>query len=118
MAATVLGGEQANVVVSVFMTVLIASLLFDSVIALHSTSSESQTVASRLHLSARKLQFQGDHDKSKDQKPKAMLIGSTAPTCTYNECKGCKYRCRAEQIPVDGNDPLNSAYRYKCICHR
>ncbi|XP_021776362.1 uncharacterized protein LOC110740193 [Chenopodium quinoa] len=118
MAATMLGGEQANIVVSMFMTVLIASLLFDSVIALHSTSSESQTVASRIHLSARKLQFQGTHDKSEDQNPKGMLIGSTAPTCTYNECKGCKYRCRAEQIPVDGNDPLNSAYRYKCVCHR
>ncbi|KNA18370.1 hypothetical protein SOVF_071430 [Spinacia oleracea] len=114
MAGTVLVGEQANVVVSVFMTVFIASLLVNSVIASHSTSSESQLVASNLLLSARKLHFQGSHD----QNARRMLIGSTAPTCTYNECRGCKYRCRAEQIPVDGNDPLNSAYRYKCVCHR
>ncbi|KAL6344370.1 hypothetical protein AAG906_039626 [Vitis piasezkii] len=46
------------------------------------------------------------------------MIGSTAPTCTYNECKGCKFKCRAEQIPVDGNDPIHSAYHYKCMCHR
>ncbi|KAG9447938.1 hypothetical protein H6P81_014066 [Aristolochia fimbriata] len=47
-----------------------------------------------------------------------FLIGSTAPICTYNECRGCKYRCRAEQIPVDANDPINSAYHYRCVCHR
>ncbi|KAJ7961653.1 EPIDERMAL PATTERNING FACTOR-like protein 9, partial [Quillaja saponaria] len=47
-----------------------------------------------------------------------LMIGSTAPTCTYNECRGCKYRCRAEQVPVEGNDPINSAYHYRCVCHR
>ncbi|CAH2079373.1 unnamed protein product [Thlaspi arvense] len=46
------------------------------------------------------------------------LIGSTAPTCTYNECRGCRYKCRAEQVPVEGNDPINSAYHYRCVCHR
>ncbi|KAL3604660.1 hypothetical protein D5086_005519 [Populus alba] len=49
---------------------------------------------------------------------KRLMIGSTAPTCTYNECRGCKYKCRAEQVPVEGNDPIHSAYHYKCICHR
>ncbi|KAG8387312.1 hypothetical protein BUALT_Bualt02G0008200 [Buddleja alternifolia] len=49
---------------------------------------------------------------------KRLLIGSVAPTCTYNECRGCKYKCRAEQVPVEGNDPINSAYHYKCVCHR
>ncbi|PIN01133.1 hypothetical protein CDL12_21658 [Handroanthus impetiginosus] len=49
---------------------------------------------------------------------KRLLIGSVAPTCTYNECKGCKYKCRAEQVPVEGNDPINSPYHYKCVCHR
>ncbi|CAK7349428.1 unnamed protein product [Dovyalis caffra] len=44
---------------------------------------------------------------------KRLMIGSTAPTCTYNECRGCKYKCRAEQVPVEGNDPINSAYHYK-----
>nr|GMD18742.1 cysteine-rich repeat secretory protein 55-like [Ipomoea batatas] len=50
--------------------------------------------------------------------PRRMMIGSVAPTCTYNECKGCKYKCRAEQVPVEGNDPINSPYHYKCVCHR
>ncbi|OIT31843.1 PREDICTED: EPIDERMAL PATTERNING FACTOR-like protein 9 [Nicotiana attenuata] len=45
-------------------------------------------------------------------------IGSVAPTCTYNECRGCKHKCRAEQVPVEGNDPMNSPYHYKCVCHR
>ncbi|CAN8324123.1 unnamed protein product [Cochlearia groenlandica] len=46
------------------------------------------------------------------------MIGSTAPTCTYNECRGCIYKCRAEQVPVEGNDPINSSYHYRCVCHR
>ncbi|CAH1433121.1 unnamed protein product [Lactuca virosa] len=46
------------------------------------------------------------------------LIGSVIPTCTFNECRGCRYRCRAEQVPVEGNDPRNSAYHYRCVCHR
>ncbi|XP_031101088.1 uncharacterized protein LOC116005012 [Ipomoea triloba] len=50
--------------------------------------------------------------------PRRLMIGSVAPTCTYNECKGCKYKCRAEQVPVEGNDPINSPYHYKCVCHR
>uniref|UniRef100_A0A7N0TRX9 Stomagen C-terminal domain-containing protein n=1 Tax=Kalanchoe fedtschenkoi TaxID=63787 RepID=A0A7N0TRX9_KALFE len=45
-----------------------------------------------------------------------LMIGSTMPTCTYNECRRCKYRCIAEQIPVEGNDPINSAYHYRCVC--
>ncbi|KAF5726554.1 EPIDERMAL PATTERNING FACTOR-like protein 9 [Tripterygium wilfordii] len=47
-----------------------------------------------------------------------VMIGSTAPTCTYNECRGCKYKCTAEQVPVEGNDPINSPYHYRCVCHR
>ncbi|PIN20948.1 hypothetical protein CDL12_06372 [Handroanthus impetiginosus] len=31
---------------------------------------------------------------------------------------GCRYKCRAEQVPVEGNDPINSPYHYKCVCHR
>ncbi|XP_042435191.1 EPIDERMAL PATTERNING FACTOR-like protein 9 [Zingiber officinale] len=46
------------------------------------------------------------------------LIGSMAPICTYNECRGCRFKCSAEQIPVDASDPMNSAYRYQCVCHR
>ncbi|MCL7035064.1 hypothetical protein MKW94_011599, partial [Papaver nudicaule] len=54
----------------------------------------------------------------KKRNSRRLMIGSTAPTCTYNECRGCKFRCRAEQIPVDANDPVNSAYHYRCVCHR
>ncbi|XP_040383116.1 uncharacterized protein LOC121055210 [Oryza brachyantha] len=45
------------------------------------------------------------------------LIGSKAPTCTYNECRGCRRRCSVQEVPVDANDPMNSAYHYRCICH-
>nr|GEX79805.1 epidermal patterning factor-like protein 9 [Tanacetum cinerariifolium] len=45
------------------------------------------------------------------------MIGSVKPSCTYNECRGCKSRCRAVQVPVEGNDPINSAYHYRCVCH-
>ncbi|XP_078447519.1 stomagen [Wolffia australiana] len=47
-----------------------------------------------------------------------LMIGSTAPTCSFNECRGCRFSCSAEQVPVDANDPINSAYHYRCICHR
>ncbi|RLN03361.1 hypothetical protein C2845_PM13G23200 [Panicum miliaceum] len=46
-----------------------------------------------------------------------MLIGSRAPTCTYNECRGCRHRCSVQEVPIDASDPVNSAYHYKCICH-
>ncbi|CAO2202622.1 unnamed protein product [Urochloa humidicola] len=46
-----------------------------------------------------------------------MLVGSRAPTCTYNECRGCRHRCSIQEVPIDASDPINSAYHYKCICH-
>ncbi|KAL6644493.1 hypothetical protein ACP70R_016101 [Stipagrostis hirtigluma subsp. patula] len=45
------------------------------------------------------------------------LVGSRAPTCTYNECRGCRHRCSVQEVPIDASDPINSAYRYKCVCH-
>ncbi|XP_058755143.1 EPIDERMAL PATTERNING FACTOR-like protein 9 [Vicia villosa] len=54
----------------------------------------------------------------KTRNSRRLMIGSTAPTCTYNECRGCRYKCRAEQVPVEGNDPINSPYHYRCVCHR
>ncbi|XP_062104165.1 uncharacterized protein LOC133815309 [Humulus lupulus] len=57
-------------------------------------------------------------EKRKKNGPRRLMIGSTAPTCTYNECRGCRFKCRAEQVPVEGNDPINSAYHYRCVCHR
>ncbi|KAJ4729073.1 Epidermal patterning factor-like protein 9 [Melia azedarach] len=58
------------------------------------------------------------NEENMKRNSRRLMIGSTAPTCTYNECRGCKYKCRAEQVPVEGNDPINSAYHYKCVCHR
>ncbi|KAG6530155.1 hypothetical protein ZIOFF_012377 [Zingiber officinale] len=46
-----------------------------------------------------------------------LMIGSRVPLCTYNECRGCRFKCSAEQVPVDESDPINSAYRYRCRCH-
>ncbi|CAN6462670.1 unnamed protein product [Victoria cruziana] len=64
---------------------------------------------------------EGDFQETRlgsDRNARRLLIGSTAPICTYNECRGCKTRCSAEQVPVNANDPINSAYRYRCVCHR
>ncbi|CAL0302813.1 unnamed protein product [Lupinus luteus] len=66
----------------------------------------------------RKPSFQGTNEAWKMRNSRRLMIGSTAPTCTYNECRSCKYKCRAEQVPVEGNDPINSPYHYRCICHR
>ncbi|XP_039039377.1 EPIDERMAL PATTERNING FACTOR-like protein 9 [Hibiscus syriacus] len=63
-------------------------------------------------------ELQGSNEGKMKRNSRRLMIGSTAPTCTYNECRGCKYKCRAEQVPIEGNDPINSAYRYKCVCHR
>ncbi|CAM0911921.1 unnamed protein product [Alopecurus aequalis] len=46
-----------------------------------------------------------------------QLVGSRAPTCTYNECRGCRHRCSARGVPIDVADPMNSAYHYRCFCH-
>ncbi|KAG0480934.1 hypothetical protein HPP92_011792 [Vanilla planifolia] len=46
------------------------------------------------------------------------MVGSMAPHCTYNECRGCRFKCTAELVPVDAGDPISSAYRYRCVCHR
>ncbi|KAA8550552.1 hypothetical protein F0562_002236 [Nyssa sinensis] len=64
------------------------------------------------------LQAQGSSRRWMNRNSRRLMIGSTAPTCTYNECRGCKYKCIAEQVPVEGNDPINSPYHYKCVCHR
>ncbi|AES78992.1 putative stomagen [Medicago truncatula] len=67
----------------------------------------------------RELSLKGSINEAwKQRNSRRLMIGSTAPTCTYNECRGCKYRCRAEQVPVEGNDPINSPYHYRCVCHR
>ncbi|WOK94506.1 hypothetical protein Cni_G03210 [Canna indica] len=47
-----------------------------------------------------------------------VMVGSRVPLCTYYECRGCRFKCSAEQVPVDASDPINSSYHYKCVCHR
>ncbi|MCD9646979.1 hypothetical protein HAX54_037256, partial [Datura stramonium] len=42
-----------------------------------------------------------------DQWPKLHL---------YNECRGCKHKCRAEQVPVEGNDPMKSPLTKLQMC--
>ncbi|KAL3531053.1 hypothetical protein ACH5RR_010375 [Cinchona calisaya] len=58
--------------------------------------------------SEQELQFQKNLGTIINKNSKRLMIGSVAPTCTYNECRGCKYKCRAEQVPVEGNDPIHS----------
>ncbi|KAK9669840.1 hypothetical protein RND81_13G158300 [Saponaria officinalis] len=109
MEARMIKVEGCNYVkVLLLIMVLIPTLLIIPVNAAHPELSDTQILTSDQNSPLQKIEFQG----------RRMLIGSTAPTCTYNECRGCKFRCRAEQVPVDGNDPVNSAYRYKCVCHR
>ncbi|XP_054779601.1 EPIDERMAL PATTERNING FACTOR-like protein 9 [Prosopis cineraria] len=62
--------------------------------------------------------LQEKEEEWRKRNSRRLMIGSTAPICTYNECRGCKYKCRAEQVPVEGNDPVNSPYHYRCVCHR
>ncbi|GMI76208.1 STOMAGEN, Epidermal Patterning Factor like-9 [Hibiscus trionum] len=74
-----------------------------------------------LFLSAHLVQgcrAEGSNEAKMKRSWRRLMIGSTAPTCTYNECRGCKSKCSAQQVPVEGNDPINSAYHYKCVCHR
>ncbi|GMH29100.1 hypothetical protein Nepgr_030943 [Nepenthes gracilis] len=79
-------------------------------------AADSETTPQLPHGGLR-MQKQRNAGMTGEWNSRRTLIGSMAPTCTY-ECRGCKYRCRAEQVPVDGNDPINSPYRYKCVCHR
>ncbi|XP_047058884.1 uncharacterized protein LOC124666387 isoform X2 [Lolium rigidum] len=62
--------------------------------------------------------MKGLNEEKQPKYARRLMIGSTAPMCTYNECRGCRFKCTAEQVPVDANDPMNSAYHYKCVCHR
>ncbi|KAI4356313.1 hypothetical protein L6164_000345 [Bauhinia variegata] len=78
---------------------------------------KTEAVVSQSSQPQRVLSLQGSHEAWTMRNSRRLMIGSTAPTCTYNECKGCKFKCRAEQVPVEGNDPVNSPYHYRCVCH-
>ncbi|PSR86312.1 Stomagen like [Actinidia chinensis var. chinensis] len=101
-------------------------LFFTIIFAAHVIQGSSRTPFSvpsieslrRSSASETELPQPGGFEPWVSRNSRRLMIGSTAPTCTYNECRGCKYKCRAEQVPVEGNDPINSAYHYKCVCHR
>ncbi|XP_030472736.1 EPIDERMAL PATTERNING FACTOR-like protein 9 [Syzygium oleosum] len=110
---------MAKLKVPPFLLLLFSLILAASVIQGSRTSPEFHVASLQreaVHLQGMKLQ--GDKDENIYRDSRRLMIGSTRPICTYNECRGCKYRCRAEQVPVEGNDPINSAYHYRCVCHR
>ncbi|XP_059434673.1 EPIDERMAL PATTERNING FACTOR-like protein 9 [Corylus avellana] len=99
-----------------FLTLILAAYVIQG-----STNHSETHRPSAFHSSPhaqKEMYLQGGNERMKRRNSRRLMIGSTAPTCTYNECRGCKFRCRAEQVPVEGNDPINSAYHYKCVCHR
>ncbi|XP_021907388.1 uncharacterized protein LOC110821750 isoform X2 [Carica papaya] len=102
-------------------SLLLLLIIFTSILQVKGSTTQTQQLLpndeERVFSHSSPLYFQGDGKKMK-RNSRRLMIGSTAPTCTYNECRGCKYKCSAEQVPVEGNDPINSAYHYKCVCHR
>ncbi|KAL0561736.1 hypothetical protein IC582_002177 [Cucumis melo] len=97
------------------LTLFITSLF--STMAVQGSSTRDPLPQLFFSVQATQLPFEGRKERRRNW-GRRLMIGSTAPTCTYNECRGCKYKCRAEQVPVEGNDPINSAYHYRCVCHR
>ncbi|XP_061356847.1 EPIDERMAL PATTERNING FACTOR-like protein 9 isoform X1 [Gastrolobium bilobum] len=83
-----------------------------------SKRNETEGLVSQSSQPQRELSLKDSNEAWTIRNSRRLMIGSTAPTCTYNECRGCKYKCRAEQVPVEGNDPINSPYHYRCVCHR
>uniref|UniRef100_M1BS95 EPIDERMAL PATTERNING FACTOR 9 n=1 Tax=Solanum tuberosum TaxID=4113 RepID=M1BS95_SOLTU len=77
--------------------------------------SSAAVLQGRTHLN---LTAKGGGEGLINRNSRRLMIGSMAPKCTYNECRGCiKYKyCKAKQVPVDENDPINSPYHYKCVC--
>ncbi|KAL6339372.1 hypothetical protein AAG906_032901 [Vitis piasezkii] len=91
-------------------------LLFTLLFAAYFTQGSKSQVVPPYH-QREIVHLQGSGEQWMNRNSRRLMIGSTRPTCTYNECRGCKYKCRAEQVPVEGNDPINSAYHYRCVCH-
>ncbi|XP_042505743.1 EPIDERMAL PATTERNING FACTOR-like protein 9 [Macadamia integrifolia] len=105
-----------NLVLLIF-TFLLASFFIQGLATHVAISHEQGPSQSSPSQNALHLQGVSEEANWRKKNSRRLMIGSTAPICTYNECKGCKYKCKAEQIPVDGNDPINSAYHYRCVCH-
>ncbi|KAG4921522.1 hypothetical protein AAZX31_18G139800 [Glycine max] len=94
-------------------------LLFTLILAAKFTQGiRTEELVSQSSHPQRESSLEDVNEAWKMRNSRRLMIGSTAPTCTYNECRGCKYKCRAEQVPVEGNDPINSPYHYRCVCHR
>ncbi|XP_043722669.1 uncharacterized protein LOC122669856 isoform X2 [Telopea speciosissima] len=110
--------KLSTYLVSLTFTFILASFFIQG-LATHVVLPHQQG-ASHSSPSQKELHLQGASEEAvwRKKNSRRLMIGSTAPICTYNECRGCKYKCKAEQIPVDANDPINSAYHYRCVCHR
>ncbi|KAK3405879.1 hypothetical protein EUGRSUZ_K02098 [Eucalyptus grandis] len=110
---------MAKLKLPLFLLLLFSLILAASVIQGSRTNPEYHVASlQREAAHSQDMKLQGEEDENEDKDSRRLMIGSTRPICTYNECRGCKYRCRAEQVPVEGNDPINSAYHYRCVCHR
>ncbi|XP_073004368.1 uncharacterized protein [Typha latifolia] len=103
----------------ILFLLLLSSIL---AVALCKPGYRAQVSHPDLVLKSKELPSQGLNKEEmwiwKSKTVRRLMIGSAAPTCTFNECRGCRFKCSAEQVPVDANDPMNSAYHYKCLCHR
>ncbi|XP_010241764.1 PREDICTED: uncharacterized protein LOC104586287 [Nelumbo nucifera] len=112
-----MGIKKPMHLILLFFTFLFASFFIQGLEAEVALPYDDEGI-SHSSLLLNELLLQGVKQGWRSRNSRRMMIGSTAPTCTYNECRGCKFKCRAEQIPVDANDPINSAYHYRCVCHR
>ncbi|CAJ1949676.1 unnamed protein product [Sphenostylis stenocarpa] len=92
---------------------LLLAFTFAAQVIIQANETEARVFES--YQPQRDQRIKGGNEAWRMRKSWRTMIGSTAPTCTYNECKGCEYRCRAEQVPVEGNDPVNSPYHYRCF---
>ncbi|CAJ1778667.1 unnamed protein product [Sphenostylis stenocarpa] len=91
-------------------------LLFTIILAARFTQGiKTEELLSQSSEHQREPSLEDGNEAWKMRNSRRLMIGSTAPTCTYNECRGCKYKCKAEQVPVEGNDPINSPYHYRCL---
>ncbi|RAL43393.1 hypothetical protein DM860_012534 [Cuscuta australis] len=104
--------------ISIILLLLLLPLIFASHHHHHHAAVQGAATAASSNGVVESHSKENWKEKNEHGTGRRMMIGSVAPTCTYNECKGCKFKCRAEQVPVEGNDPINSPYHYKCLCHR
>ncbi|XP_062193008.1 EPIDERMAL PATTERNING FACTOR-like protein 9 [Phragmites australis] len=120
MAAAAGSKQQLRCVLLYRLLIVAALVIGDVVVAARPCSPPSDLLQTEQLQGLRRLEdSRGWTAVLKEQTTggRRMLVGSRAPTCTYNECRGCRHRCSVREVPIDASDPINSAYHYKCICH-